>query len=80
MKVRYMLTATHPVCSGCGYPLGLSTTLPCSNCGEHAGLTYPSVVVECDYRHADQVPPEHAFPGIVSVEAADAAPAGAVSA
>ena len=66
MKVRYTLCGAQPICSGCGYPASI-TTCPCANCGEY-GTTYPAVIVECDYRHADKVPPEHVFPGIVSIE------------
>jgi hypothetical protein len=70
MKVRYTLAGAQPICSGCAYPADLTSNLPCANCGQHAGLTYPTVIVECDYQHADKVPPEHVFSGIVSIEGA----------
>ena len=64
VKVRYMLT-TQPVCSGCNFPVNVRTTAPCMNCGQHADPFFPGVVLECDWQHADVVPPEHVLPNIL---------------
>ena len=64
VKVRYVLY-TQPVCAGCHFPLDTRTTAPCLNCGNHAGVFIPGVVLECDWQHADKVPPEHVLSNIV---------------
>lgn len=65
VRVRYMLT-TQPVCGGCNFPLDVYTTAPCMNCGQYADLLIPGVVLECDWRHADVVPPGHVLPNILA--------------
>jgi hypothetical protein len=68
VKVRYTLARGEPICSGCGFPVSVNIAAACANCGKHAGTTHPQLVVECDYQHAGDVPPEHVFPGIVGIE------------